>query len=372
MAFEKAKEYANKTNLIDNSVAETHLALAKSSFWCDWDFKNTGSSIKKAIQLNPGTSSIHGFNSVFLMASGRLDEALIEAKLAAKLDPLSQTGKFRLGELYYRSERYIEALEIFDEILAENSFFNQVNIFKGWCHLLLGDLDLAIGIFSKIPITVDKSITFYGGLAFSYYKKMQYDRVLECLKNFNSEVDKGNLHWLNYNYTLIFRALGETEKMYKHLEKCLQEKTTPLIFINVDPVWNEFRNDPQFVELVEKSFVPEKKDIIVKLKTDTKEELTIDLNKLIYVEAQENYSRVVWINDDEIVERLLRVTLKNIENQIVGGNIIRCHRSYIINTKVRFTILGNSNGYWLKSKLLKDTIPISRSLGKEIVAKLKK
>jgi adenylate cyclase len=371
-AFEKAKEYASKTNLMDENVAETHLALANSSFWCDWDFENTGSSIKKAIRLNPGTSSIHGFNSVFLMASGKLDEALIEARLATKLDPLSLKGKFRLGEIYYRSEQYIEAIELFDEILSEHTFFNQANIFKAWSHLFLGDLDLAISIFRKIPITPGESITFYGGLAFAYYKKMQYDKVLDCLKNFNSEVDKGNPHWLNYNYTLIFRALGETEKMFKSLEKGLEEKNTPLIFINVDPVWNEFRSDPAFIELVEKSFVPEKKDRIAHIKTDTKEELTLNLNQLLYIEAQENYSRVVWIDHDELQERLLRVTLKNIETQIIDDNIVRCHRSYIINTKVRFTILGNSNGYRLKSKFLKETIPISRSLGKEIVGKLKK
>jgi adenylate cyclase len=371
-AFKKAKEYASKTNLMDENVAETHLALANSSFWCDWDFENTGSSIKKAIRLNPGTSSIHGFNSVFLMASGKLDEALIEARLATKLDPLSLKGKFRLGEIYYRSEQYIEAIELFDEILSEHTFFNQANIFKAWSHLFLGDLDLAISIFRKIPITPGESITFYGGLAFAYYKKMQYDKVLDCLKNFNSEVDKGNPHWLNYNYTLIFRALGETEKMFKSLEKGLEEKNTPLIFINVDPVWNEFRSDPAFIELVEKSFVPEKKDRIAHIKTDTKEELTLNLNQLLYIEAQENYSRVVWIDHDELQERLLRVTLKNIETQIIDDNIVRCHRSYIINTKVRFTILGNSNGYRLKSKFLKETIPISRSLGKEIVGKLKK
>ncbi len=370
-AFAKAKEFANKANLLDDSIAETHLALAKSSFWCDWDFENTGLSIKKAIQLSPGTSSIHGFNSLFLMASGKLDEALIEAQLATKLDPLSLTGKFRLGEIFFRSERFVEAIELFDEILSENSFFKQTSIFKAWSHLFLGDLELAINIFNKIPITIDSSITFYGGLAFAYYKQMQYDKVLECLQDFNSEVEKGNLHRLNYNYTLIFRALGEPEKMFGFLEKCLKEKNTPLIFINVDPIWNDFRSDPDFIELVKKSFIPEKKDRIVQIKTDTKEELTINLNQLLYIEAQENYSKVVWIDDEKIIEKLLRVTLKNIENQIVDSCIVRCHRSYIINTKVNFTILGNSNGYRLKSNLFRDTIPISRSLGKEIVEKLK-
>lgn len=370
-AFEKAKEYANKAILIDDSVADSHLALAKSFFWCDWDFINTGNSIRKAIRLAPGTSSIHGFNSVYLLATGNMDDALIEAQLAAKLDPLSLSSKFHLGELYYRSERYIEALKILDEILSENSFHTQASIFKAWCHLLLGELESAINIFSHIPISSEDSITFYGGLAFSYFKKGRHDKVLECLRSFKSEVEKGNHYWLNYNYTLIFRSLGETGKMFEHFEKCLEEKITPLLFIQVDPVWNEFRSDPHFIELMELSFVPKNKDRILSIKTDTKEVLLINLNELVYIEAQENYSRVVWTEGDQVKEKILRATLKYIEGQIADDKIVRCHRSFIINTQVEFSILGNSNGYSLKSELFNDTIPISRTLGKEIVGKIK-
>ena len=79
----------------------------------------------------------------------------------------------------------------------------------------------------------------------------------------------------------------------------------------------------------------------------------------------------VWIDEDKLKEKLLRVTLKNIENQITDKNILRCHRSFIINANVKYSILGNSNGYHLKSKFLQNTIPVSRSLGKEIVDKLK-
>jgi TolB-like protein len=370
-AFGKAKEYAQKAILLDESVAESHLALANSFFWCDWDFENTRKSIKKAIQLSPGTSSIHGFNSVFLMATGRLDEALVEAQLATKLDPLSLKAKLNLGELYYRSERFIEAIEIFDEILSDNPFSSQANIFKAWSHLFTGDIELAVKIFSDIPVTVNESIVFYGGMAIGYYKLNQLDKVLECLQKFKSAVSSGNLYLLNYNYTLIFRALGEKGKMFEYLEKCLGEKNTPLTFINVDPVWKEFRSDPIFVELVEKSFIPEKRDKIVLIKSDTKEELKINLRKLLYIEAQENYSRIVWLDNETVHEKLLRITLKKIEDQIDDPAIIRCHRSFIINTNLNYKILGNSNGYRLKTKYFKQTIPISRSLGKTIVSKLR-
>ncbi len=370
-AFEKAREYAGKAIRIDDRVAETHLALAKSSFWCDWDFEHTGSAIKKAIQLAPGTSGIHGFHSTYLMAAGRLEEALIEAQLAAKLDPLSVNSRFHLGELLYRSERYIEALEIFDAILAGNPYFKQVSIFKAWCHLQLGDPESAIHLFEGIPISPTEKSTFYGGVALAHYKKMQYDGVLECMRNYRREVEKGNLYWLNYQYALILRALGEHEKMFKFLKQGLEEKNTPLLFIQVDPVWKEFRSHPEFMELVRRAFDPDRKDYILNLKSDTREVLRINLKNLLYIEAQENYSKIVWLEKEQVKERLLRVTMKNIETQIRDAHIVRCHRSYMINTRIRFNIMGNSNGYHLKSHLFPATIPISRSLGKEIVAKLR-
>jgi TolB-like protein len=371
-AFERAKTYAKQANQIDDQVAETHLALAKSSFWGDWDLELAGKYVKRAMQIAPGTSGIHGFYSTYHMASGRMDEALIEAQLAAKLDPLSLSSKFHLGEVYYRSEKYIEAIEIFDAILSENPFYNQVSIFKAWCHLLLGEIEPAIDIFREIPITQEKKSTFYGGLAFSYYKKRDYNRVLECVRDFGKALEKGNLHWLNYNQALIFRALDEKEKMFSYLQKGLEERDTPLLFIRVDPVWKEFRSDALFMDLVGKSFVPVKKGKLVRIKSDTREELEIQLDRLLFVEAQENYSRIVWLENDRIQEKLLRVTLKHLENQLRDDHIVRCHRSWMINTGVSYTILGNSNGYHLTSDLFKDVIPISRSQGKEIVAILRK
>jgi adenylate cyclase len=370
-AFHKAKEFARKTNLLDENIAETHLALANSSFWHDWDFEQTARSIKRAIQLSPGTASIRGFNALYLMAVGKLDEALIEAQLATKLDPLSLKEKFHLAELFYRSERYVEAIEHFDEILAANPFFQQASILKAWCHLFVGEHEMAVNIFRNIPLTSDSFLTFYGGLAYCYHKIRQFEKILECLKDFKSALDRGYSHWVSYNYTLLFMALDEREKMFEYLDKCLKDRITPLIFIQVDPVWDEFKLDKRFISLVEKTFVPEKKDKIVSVRSDTRETLEINLRQLVFVEAQENYSRIVWQEGDEIKERILRVTLKKIEDQIANGNMVRCHRSYMINTNFPFTIRGNSNGYRLTSKQFRDVIPVSRGLGKEITAKLR-
>ena len=73
-------------------------------------------------------SSTENIEAYELYLKGRFN--LSKGSLATKLDPLSLSGKFHLGELYYRSERFIDAIETFDEILAKNAFFKQASIFK--------------------------------------------------------------------------------------------------------------------------------------------------------------------------------------------------------------------------------------------------
>ncbi len=370
-AFALAEEYAIKAIELNDSIAESHLSLAYINFWNKWDFKSTSDYINRAVQLSPGTAEIHGFKSSFLLASECFNEALIEAQLAIKLDPLSLRGKYRLGEIYFRSERYVEAIEQFNLILEKNPFYQQASILKAWSHLFAGESEEAIKIFNKIPITHDHSITFYGALAFTYARIGNIEKVLECLKTINSLEDRDKVYLLNYSYALVFRALGETDKMYHYLEKSLNEKIATLIFIRVDPVWKEFRNDKTFTGIVGKAFDQSKKEDFIVIKTDTREKFSVNYNNLLYIEAQENYSKVVWLDENTAKEKLLRVTLKNIESQISTPDIIRCHRSYMINLKVNYSILGNSNGYKLKSKYFTAQIPISRTLGKEIVQRLR-
>ena len=116
-----------------------------------------------------------------------------------------------------------------------------------------------MGIFGNIPVTSEKSIKFYGGLAMAYRKQKRIDRILDCMREFKADISEGYSHWLDYNYTLIYRALDEKERMFEYLEICLIGKITPLIFIQVDPVWDEYRNDPVFKELIEKTFIPAKR-----------------------------------------------------------------------------------------------------------------
>jgi hypothetical protein len=66
---------------------------------------------------------------------------------------------------------------------------------------------------------------------------------------------------------------------------------------------------------------------------DDKGILKFSLKKenLFYVESAENYVNICYLNKGKISKYLLRDTLKKIEENFSGTEIIRCHRSFIVN-----------------------------------------
>lgn len=104
--------------------------------------------------------------------------------------------------------------------------------------------------------------------------------------------------------------------------------------------------------------------------SDTSETLTFNLPELLFIEADDNYSTVFWKNGHGVEKKLLRVNLKNIENQLNNSFTIRCHRSYIVNVHAISTITGNTNGYKLQIRDSDFSIPVSRPKGKELIEKI--
>jgi hypothetical protein len=113
-----------------------------------------------------------------------------------------------------------------------------------------------------------------------------------------------------------------------------------------------------------------KNSLAITLFSDTTETLTFNLPDLLFIQADDNYSTVVWQNGHGIEKKLLRVNLKNLENQLNNTFTIRCHRSFIVNVHAISTITGNTNGYKLQIRDSEYSIPVSRQKGKELMEKI--
>lgn len=89
--------------------------------------------------------------------------------------------------------------------------------------------------------------------------------------------------------------------------------------------------------------------------------LTLSANQLYYLEAMQNYVSIHHRKETTIEKVLFRHTLSAMEKQLQNTSIIRCHRSYLVNTNLIEKVTGNAQGLRLTLKGLPDVqIPVSR------------
>jgi len=103
------------------------------------------------------------------------------------------------------------------------------------------------------------------------------------------------------------------------------------------------------------------------------EKITIAQNDLLYISSEKNYASVFYLEDNKIKEKLLRISLTKLEEQFQEHKaIVRCHKSYIINTQKVTELQGNARSYVLKisfetKEIDAILIPVSRSFPKELL-----
>lgn len=109
-----------------------------------------------------------------------------------------------------------------------------------------------------------------------------------------------------------------------------------------------------------------KKIITIVSESSKSDDLVIDLNDFIFATSDNNYSTIYYESNESIQKVLLRLSFKNLEEQVSGyDSIIRCHKSYIVNRNRILNIKGNARSLSLEMDLHQNLIPVSRSFPKE-------
>ncbi|NOX46764.1 MAG: LytTR family transcriptional regulator, partial [Chlorobi bacterium] len=88
---------------------------------------------------------------------------------------------------------------------------------------------------------------------------------------------------------------------------------------------------------------------IVHLKSDyEKDDLSVDVNTLLYIRSANNYIEVFWEENGKTLSQLIRCTLKYAEDAFVGfPYIFKCHRAFIVNINFVKKVEGKPQGYTL-------------------------
>jgi hypothetical protein len=100
------------------------------------------------------------------------------------------------------------------------------------------------------------------------------------------------------------------------------------------------------------------------------EDLSVALDDLLYLESQDNYLAVVWLENGQPRSNLIRSTLKMQEESLGEPALVRCHRSFIVNLSRVRRCQGNRHGLKLGLSGTDRIVPVSRAYTSEILDRL--
>jgi TolB-like protein/tetratricopeptide (TPR) repeat protein len=251
--FPQAQAATLRALELDSMLAEAHGALAFNEFFYGWNFIAAEREFRRALELDPKWAVGHTSYGLFLTAMNRSDDAITEMKRAQELDPLTVIIHAAVARPYYNARRYVDAIVQSRKTLGLDSTFHRAHY---WLGLSYEQLSRPADAIRELENTVAQSPTslYRGALGHAYAVAGQRAKALRVLRELQARSDSSYVS--PFDIATIYAGLGNRARTFEYLEKAYQERVPYLVYLAVDPHFDDFRADPRFRELVHRIGLP--------------------------------------------------------------------------------------------------------------------
>jgi tetratricopeptide (TPR) repeat protein len=246
-AGQRAAAAASRALRIDDSLGEAHASMGLVRYWFEWDWLGAEQEFLRAIELNPSCAFAHQWYASFLGAMGRLDEAQAEHQLARQLDPMSLIISMGAADPYFYAHQYDQAITLLRGILEQEPRFFPA-LFN------LGRACVEKGMHSEAIAAFEKAVQLSGNregrpaLAHAYAKAGRTSVARSILEEM--KINTGGRYVASPMIARIHLGLGEIDEAFEWLRKGIEERSYWIVFLKMDPVYDEIRSDPRFQDLL--------------------------------------------------------------------------------------------------------------------------
>jgi DNA-binding winged helix-turn-helix (wHTH) protein/TolB-like protein/lipoprotein NlpI len=255
-AYPNAKAAALKALQIDPSLADAHASLGFVYFYYEWNWAKAKDEFQRAIQLNPNYSYEHIWYALMLSAMGQRDEATQQIQIAERLDPLSLMGDTEVGRVYYWNRQYDKAVTAFRHVIDLDPYFARAHSRLGIAYIAQGNYAEAIREFNETS-RLSGPDTYLDG--FIGYVEALSGNTNEARKILEELIQRSrhNEYVPAFSIALIYAGLGDRDQALEWFAQSYQDRSTYMVYANVDPLFDGVRSDPKFVALLARMKFPE-------------------------------------------------------------------------------------------------------------------
>jgi len=243
-----AKTAALKALKLDNALAEAHASLAFVMLLYDWNPSQAEKEFRRAIELDPNYATAHHWYAYDLVAMKRPKEAVVEARHALDLDPLSPIINTDLAQILMLARRTDEAIAQCEKTISLAPQFSQVYWYLGLLYEQKGMLDQAFEALLKSspgPVNPEQDTAIRAAYSTSGIKGYWRERLVIL----DQESKK---HYVSpFTFAVAYARMGEKHNAVASLEKACGERYPSMVFIPIEPVFDNLRSNPRFQLLLQ-------------------------------------------------------------------------------------------------------------------------
>lgn len=247
-AYTKSLAAARRALELDGSLADAHASLGNAAFAFGWDLKTAEHEYRLALELDPNHASAHEWLGMVYMAQGKTREALEEGQRSLDLDPVSPACHAFIAQTYYFAGDYDKAADEARRILEVRPQFLHARYWLGSAYTQKKMYPEAIEQFRLgRQLSGDAPVMVVG---YGYAKGMSGDRAA-ALDSLRELEDQNRRHHVSPIYFVgIYLGLGDNKNALKFLNQAFEERNDRMIYLNVEPMVNPLRSEPEFQNLL--------------------------------------------------------------------------------------------------------------------------
>lgn len=237
--------------MLDGESAPARTSLAHAKARAHWNWLEAALDFQHAIRLDASyATGHHWYARCCLVPLGRLDEARDEVLVAQSLDPVSSIIAREVASIHYYRRDYEAALAHCDHAIELNPHFPHAYFVLSLVQEKLGDVDEALAALLRGAQLAPKSPRMIAALGRAMAMSGRPDDALQALSKLD-ELERTR-HVSAWERAILYLGLRDYDNCFAQLDVAFQDRFFDLTLLGVDPRFDDLREDPRFITLLQR------------------------------------------------------------------------------------------------------------------------
>jgi serine/threonine protein kinase/tetratricopeptide (TPR) repeat protein len=242
--FELARSNAEQAIRLAPKMASGYIARAMVRMHADWDFAGARADLDNALAIEPNSLGAQQLLGLYLMITGRMDEALAAQQRMVERNPLSSAAWSGLGETYMAARDFPNARKAMmraDELRPGSSDGHQN---RALLETYAGNGTEAMRLARQVTDTHYRDYV----LAMAAWTAGRVADSRTALQRLITEAPDV----FGAQIAMIYAWQADRENTFKWLDRALAVRDPGLLDIQMRPEFDAFKSDPRYQQALRK------------------------------------------------------------------------------------------------------------------------